>query len=128
MAPRSPAARAYDELVTEVLKHGQSRGLIGPIVRDVGMPRDGELADDQVDGESRGEAAPGRPRLPRKHRPPITEKGKGRNLKIPDSVFRRLELEAIRKGKDKSKLVTEILDRELPKNISIVTGDDQAAA
>jgi hypothetical protein len=34
----------------------------------------------------------------RRRRPPITDKGRGRNLKIPDSVFRRLELEALRRG------------------------------
>jgi hypothetical protein len=42
-------------------------------------------------------------------------------------VFRRLELEALRTGTDNSKLVTKILDRELPKNISVVIGDHQAA-
>ena len=58
---------------------GNQRGLLGNVVRDVGMPRD--LADDQADSESRGDA-PARSRAPRKRRPPITEKGKGRNLKI----------------------------------------------
>jgi hypothetical protein len=103
------------------------RGLLGNVVRDVGMPRNGELLDDQVDGESRGDA-PGRSRTPRKRRPPITEKGKGRNLKIPDSVFRRLELEALRLQTDNSKLVTKILDRELPKNIKVVIGDEEPVA
>jgi hypothetical protein len=99
------------------------RGLLGNVVRDVGMPR--ELDDDQADGESRGET-PARARAPRKRRPPITEKGKGRNLKIPDSVFRRLELEAIRTQTDNSKLVTKILDRELPTDIRVVVGDEKA--
>jgi hypothetical protein len=104
------------------------RGLLGNVVRDVGMPRNGELAEDQADGAGRGDTAAGRARAPRRRRPPITEKGKGRNLKIPDGVFRRLELEAIRTGTDNSKLVTKILDRELPNNISIVVGPQAPAA
>jgi hypothetical protein len=64
-----------------------------------------------VDGQSRGDAAPQRRR---RRRPPITEKGKGRNLKIPDSVFRRLELDAMKRGIDNSKRVTQILDAGLP--------------
>jgi hypothetical protein len=102
------------------------RGLLGNVVRDVGMPRNGDQVDDQGDGESRGDA-PARSRAPRRRRPPITEKGKGRNLKIPDTVFRRLELEAIRTGTDNSKLVTKILDRELPTDIRVVVGDEKAA-
>jgi hypothetical protein len=87
----------------------------------VGTPREDDQVDGQVDGQSRGDGA-SRPRSPRRRRPPVTEKGKGRNLKIPDTVFRRLELEAIRTGTDKSKLVTRILDRELPSDITIVVG------
>ena len=50
----------------------------------------------------------------RRHHAPITEKGRGRNLKIPDSVFRRVELEAIERGSDKSKIVTALLNRHIP--------------
>jgi hypothetical protein len=50
----------------------------------------------------------------RRRRPPITDKGRGRNLKIPDSVYRRLELESIERGEDKSRVVTTLLDRHLP--------------
>ena len=71
--------------------------------------------------------APPRP-APRRRRPPVTEKGKGRNLKIPDGVYLRLTLEAQRTGTDASKLVTKILDRELPANIRIVVGDDKPPA
>jgi len=82
----------------------------------------GDLGD-----ESRGDTLPmKRPRRPR--RAAILEKGKGRNLKIPDSIFRRLELEAIRTRTDNSKLVSKILDRELPRDIRVVVGDDTAAA
>lgn len=102
------------------------RGLLGNVVRDVGMPHDnGDLTDDQADEQSRGDANQ-KARAPRRRRPAITEKGKGRNLKIPDSVFRRLSLEAQRQQTDNSKLVTKILDRELPTDIRIVVGDAAA--
>lgn len=101
------------------------RGLLGNVVRDVGTPRDGELVDDQADGQRRGDNGPAKPRR-RPRRPPVTEKGKGRNLKIPDGVYRRLTLEAQRQQTDASKLVTKILDRELPANIRIVVDDDKA--
>jgi hypothetical protein len=104
------------------------RGLLGNVVRDVGTPRDGELADDQADGQGRGDASPAKARAHRQRRTPVTEKGKGRNLKIPDGVFRRLTLEAQRRGTDNSKLVTKILDRELPTNIRIVVDDDKPLA
>jgi hypothetical protein len=106
---------------------GQSqRGLLGNVVRDVGTPRNGEMADDPVDGGQGGDAPTKARRRTRKA--PITEKGKGRNLKIPDSVFVRLELEAIRRGWDKSKLATHLLNQALPTNIKIVVGEEQAAA
>ena len=104
------------------------RGLLGNVVRDVGTPREGELVDDQADGQGRGDASPAKARAPRQRRTPVTEKGKGRNLKIPDGVFRRLTLEAQRRGTDASKLVTKILDRELPTNIRIVVDDEKPPA
>jgi len=91
-----------------------------------------ELADDQADIQSRGDAGPARTRAPRQRRPPVddSEKGKGRNLKIPDSVFRRLELEALRRQTDNSKLVTKILHSALPKDIemSFIVGGKKATA
>jgi hypothetical protein len=54
------------------------------------------------------------PQRKRRRRPPITEKGKARNVKIPDSVFRRLELDAMNRGVDNSKRITQILDAGLP--------------
>jgi hypothetical protein len=95
-------------------------GMLGNVVRDMMPPdRNGDL-----DGESRGDAPPKRARRPR--RGPVLEKGRGRNLKIPDSVFRRLELEAFRIRTENSKLVTKILDRELPADIRVVVGDEKA--
>ena len=106
------------------------RGLLGNVVRDLGMPpeHNGEPMDDPADGQGRGDASESKARSPRRRRPPITEKGKGRNLKIPDSVFLRLTLEAQRTGTDNSKLVTKILDRTLPTDIRIVVGDEKTPA
>jgi hypothetical protein len=106
------------------------RGLLGNVVRAVGMPpeHNGEPTDDQADGQGRGDAGQAKARAPRRRRPPVTEKGKGRNLKIPDTVYLRLTLEAQRQQTDNSKLVTKILDRELPTNIRIVVGDEKAPA
>ena len=73
-----------------------------------------------------GRAEGTRARACRARRAPITEKGKGRNLKISDSVFRRLTLEAQRRETDTSKLVTKILDHALPADIRIVVGDEKA--
>jgi hypothetical protein len=106
------------------------RGLLGNVVRDLGMPpeRGDEPADDPADGQGRGDGNPAKSRSPRRRRPLVTEKGKGRNLKIPDTVYRRLTLEAQRQQTDNSKLVTKILDRELPTDIRIVVGDEKAPA
>jgi hypothetical protein len=95
------------------------RGLLGNELVVAEAPPNGH-AD-----KSRGEGAGTTTR--RRRRPPIAEKGKGRNLKIPDSVFRRLELEALRRGWDKSKLATHILNQVLPPDIKIVVGDGSAA-
>jgi len=97
--------------------------MLGNVVRDMTpLESNGELAD-----ESRGDSpAPKRPRRPR--RGPVLEKGKGRNLKIGDTIFRRLELEAVRLRVSNSQLVARILDRELPRDIRVIVGDDTAAA
>jgi hypothetical protein len=43
------------------------------------------------------------------------DKGKGRKLTLPDSVFDRLVLTAIKKGSTASAVAAEILDRNLPR-------------
>jgi hypothetical protein len=103
------------------------RGLLGNVVRDVGTPRSADLLPIDESDEGRGDDAPTKARR-RQRRPPVVEKGKGRNLKIPDSVFRRLELEAIRRGWDKSKLATHLLNQLLPPDIKIVVGESRQAA
>jgi hypothetical protein len=73
------------------------RGLVGPIVRNhAPAERNAELVDDLVDEQNRGGELPtrGKQRRPRAKLP--TEKGKGRNIKIPDSLFDQLCLYARR--------------------------------
>jgi hypothetical protein len=78
-----------------------------------------ELLEDPVDGEgqSRGEAS-GSTRRASKRRPrasAVGDKGKGRKLTLPDAVFDRLVLTAIKKGSTASAVAAEILDRNLPR-------------
>jgi hypothetical protein len=98
------------------------RGLLGNAL----LERNGSPDVDQADEQSRGDgrAAP----RPRRRRPPVTEKGRGRHLHIPDAIYRRLELEALRRGWDKSKLATHLLNQALPTDIKIVVGGEQKAA
>ena len=71
------------------------RGLVGPIVRNhAPSERNGELVDDLVDGQSGGDIPTKGKRRPRAKLP--TEKGKGRNIKIPDALFDQLCLYARR--------------------------------
>jgi hypothetical protein len=68
------------------------------------------------DGQGRGEAN-GSPRKParRKARPAAGEKCSAHKLSLPDSVFTRLELTAIKRGSTASAVAAEILDRNLPR-------------
>jgi hypothetical protein len=43
------------------------------------------------------------------------EKGRGRKLTLPDSVFERLVLTALERGSTASAIAAEILDRNLPR-------------
>jgi hypothetical protein len=98
-------------------------GMPSALIRSTAMPpepRTAQPTDDQAEangeangnGEPAGDTKPRARRSPRK--PAAGEKSKGRKLSIRDSVFARLELHAIKKGKTASAIVDEILDRELP--------------
>lgn len=50
------------------------------------------------------------------------DKGRGRKLTLPDGVFDRLVLTAIKRGSTASAVAAEILDRNLPRH-RIVTDD-----
>ena len=58
-----------------------------------------------------------RPRAGKPRRKPTTtgEPSKGRKLSIPDSVFERLELTAIRRKTTISAVAADVLDRNLPR-------------
>jgi hypothetical protein len=47
--------------------------------------------------------------------PAASDKGKGRKLTLPDSIFERLVLTAIERGSTASAVAAEILDRNLPR-------------
>jgi hypothetical protein len=91
---------------------------LGGILSRTEAPPDGngELVDDQADDGSNGE-----PR-PRGRRVAVGEKVRGRKLQLPDSVFERLSLHAIKRKTNASAIAAEILDRNLPKH-RIATDD-----
>ena len=103
------------------------RGMPAALIRPTAMPTPPEtngetgtdLLDDPADGDGqgRGEANGSARRVPRRRsRPsPAGEKGKGRKLTLPDSVFDRLVLTAIKRGSTASAIAAEILDRNLPR-------------
>ena len=87
-----------------------------------------ELATDAPDaaeanGQASGEpAANPRQRTRARRKPSAGEKIKAHKLSLPESVFSRLELQAIKKGSTASAIAAEILDRNLPHH-RIVTDD-----
>lgn len=104
-----------------------NRGMPAALIRPTAMPTPpeangdagAELLEDPVDidGQGRGEANGGVRRSP-KRRPraaAAVDKGKGRKLTLPDSVFDRLVLTAIKRGSTASAVAAEILDRNLPR-------------
>lgn len=97
--------------------------LIRPTVMPTPPETNGEagtdLLDDPADGDGQGRGeANGQPKKSsrRRAKPAAGEKSKGRKLTIRDSVFARLELQAIKKGLTVSAVVDELLDRELPRH------------
>lgn len=76
----------------------------------------GELAADQADGAANGQSRGVLPGSRRRRRRSIpTGKVSGRKLQLPDSVFERLQLTAIKRRSNPSAIAAEILDRNLPK-------------
>jgi hypothetical protein len=83
-----------------------------------------EPADDQTDGESNGElngesrggvtARKTRTRSGRRIAP--GDKIRGRKFQMPDSVFERLCLHALKRKTNPSAIVAELLDRHVPKH------------
>jgi hypothetical protein len=91
---------------------------MGILATTIASQANGELGDDQADGEanvqSRGGLRPTKPRRGRRAAP--GGKVTGRKFQIPDLVFERLQLHAIKKRSNPSAVLTDILDRELPKH------------
>jgi hypothetical protein len=65
---------------------------------------------------------PARKPKARGRRVAVGEKVRGRKLQLPDSVFGRLSLHAIKRKTNASAIAAEILDRNLPKH-RIATDD-----
>jgi hypothetical protein len=91
--------------------HDQRNGELADESIEGEGPRNGELADESIEGEGRGETPP----KPKSGRAPKKEKSHGRKLTLPDSLFDRLQLYAIKKRKTVSAAAVEVLDRNLPK-------------
>jgi hypothetical protein len=78
-------------------------------------PRD-DPADVPAEASEPNEPAAGpRPRSRSKRKPAAGEKCSAHKLSLPDSVFTRLELTAIKRGSTASAIAAEILDRNLPR-------------
>jgi hypothetical protein len=65
---------------------------------------------------------PARKPKARGRRVAVGEKVRGRKLQLPDSVFERLSLHAIKRKTNAAAIAAEILDRNLPKH-RIATDD-----
>jgi hypothetical protein len=77
-----------------------------------------EPFEDAADGDQQGRGEAGsspRKAARRKGRPAAGEKCSAHKLSLPDSVFTRLELTAIKRGSTASAIASEILDRNLPR-------------
>ena len=96
------------------------------LIRPTAMPTppeaNGEASADLLedsadgDGQGRGEANGSARRSPkRRPKPAAGEKSKGRKLTLPDGVFDRLVLTAIKRGSTASAIAAEVLDRNLPR-------------
>jgi hypothetical protein len=104
-----------------------NRGMPAALIRPTAMPTPPEsngdagvdLLEDPADGDGQGRGeANGSARKSPKRRPRAAaagDKGKGRKLTLPDSVFDRLVLTAIKRGSTASAVAAEILDRNLPR-------------
>lgn len=104
-----------------------NRGMPAALIRPTAMPTlpevneeiAAESSDDVGDdeGQGRGESNGSARRTTRRRSraSAANEKGKGRKLTLPDSVFDRLVLTAIKKGTTASAVAAEVLDRNLPR-------------
>jgi hypothetical protein len=77
-------------------------------------------ASSEANGEANGESRGGLPAKSktrtRAKKAPAGGPVRGRKLQLPDSVFERLSLHAIKKRSNASTIAAEILDKNLPKH------------
>jgi hypothetical protein len=76
-------------------------------------PVDAQVETDEGQGSDSPAPAP-KPR-PQRRRVPVGGAGRGHKLTLPDAVFERLELTAIKRRSNISAIASEILDRNLPR-------------
>jgi hypothetical protein len=95
-------------------RQGMPAGLIADTM-PLESPNDG---DGETNGQSRGDTAKSRSRRGRRVAP--GGKMSGRKFQLPDPIFERLQLHAIKKRSNPSAVLADILDRTLPKH-SIAT-------
>jgi hypothetical protein len=102
------------------------RGMPGALIRpttptlhEANGDAGAELPDDAAEGNGQGRGdADGIPKKSPKRRPRSSaagEKCSAHKLSLPDSVFARLELTAIKRGSTASAVAGDILDRNLPR-------------
>jgi hypothetical protein len=90
-----------------------------PTLHEASGEASAEPIEDAVEGDGQGRGEPsGSAKRPARRRPKSStggDKGKGRKLTLPDAVFDRLVLTAIKRGSTASAVAAEILDRNLPR-------------
>jgi hypothetical protein len=90
-------------------RQGMPAGLIAETT-----PLEGAVdGDGETNGQSRGETSRARGR---RRRSAPSGKVSGRKFQLPDPIFERLQLHAIKKRSNPSAVLAEILDRQLPKH------------
>jgi hypothetical protein len=91
-------------------RQGMPAGLIAETTPHDEAPE----GDGETNGASRGDTP--RTRARRGRRVAAGGKISGRKFQMPDAVFERLQLHAIKKRSNPSAVLIDILDRELPKH------------
>jgi hypothetical protein len=89
--------------------------LIRPSAPNIPTPPETDEGQGADSGDSTTSAVETKPRTSRRRKALASEVSKGRKISLPDSVFERLELTAIKRKTTISAVATDILDRNLPR-------------
>ena len=122
-APRSPAAKAFEQLTREVIRHGQSKH--GSTARDDGKSDSSNGSNGRVrrrvqddaagENEGRGENGSMSAAAPkRRRRPAPTGKTKPCKLHLPETLHDRLWYTARARRTTVSAIAAKLLDQHLP--------------